>query len=129
MKYLNSWPGFLARAVVEPERNVGGLGAWEVTDILRLRQGQESHLPQRNLPYLIPHPECHFEFRVQAAIAGQPGARARKRWKNVLIPLRIQVQHVTQSLGAVPKLLPLDVRVDLGKEFDTILASLEDRTI
>ena len=27
MKYLSSWSGFLAGAVVEPEKNVGGLGA------------------------------------------------------------------------------------------------------
>ena len=98
MKYLSSWSGFLARAVVEPEKNVGGLGAWEVTDILRLWQGQEYPLAQRDLPYRIPHPECHFAVRLQAAIAGQPGARAADIVENLEAALE-QFRGICEELG------------------------------
>jgi hypothetical protein len=121
MKATTAWKGSLTDIIVYGESPLKGLRCWEVVRIEHLTT--HGHFTQTRLPFAIPHPECDFEIVIRSEISGPVDSEQRKEWENAVIPVNLVMVYSTQPVeDPIQTKLPLNIQVDLGKQFDSILS-------
>ncbi len=117
----SSWPGSLVKLTLDSAPRVEGRSDWSIREFGLWRHGRYFRVP--NTPYSLPQPRCALSVHMETLITGVPDSAQRQEWVSTMIPLRLLIEYYTQPVGLVQEILPADVEVDLGKEFDSIAAS------
>lgn len=118
MRAITPWEGDLANITVVGENQLKGLGYWKIH--YKEYRHSAGYFTVLNLPFAIPQPECDLGVLIRSEISGFVDPGQRKEWENAVIPLSLIIEYFTQPVGRVQKELSLDIKVNLGQEFDSI---------
>jgi hypothetical protein len=106
---INPFEGNLARITIDNASQIRGLGHWEI-----------SHA---KLPKSIPNSEVDLEVVARAKIQEAPELDAREEWESAKLLFQLVIEYFTQPVGYTRRLIPVNVQVDLGKQFDALFSS------
>jgi hypothetical protein len=119
---IKPWSGDLSNIIVERRSNIKKFIDWKIKGVYWLHR-DNVYIIIKEWPYSIPQNESGFRVSIYSDINKSIDEEERVVWEHIMIPVRLIIQYYSQPVGQVQKKVPMEIKVDLSKEFDLIRAS------